>query len=260
MKILLASLLVLLLLAGCGSAAVVNDNEDYTTEATTEYIATTAPVPPPVTINGVVWRIAPTLDLGHVHNCCGVFVDSRNRGIDSITGEVGEWGCGDHCVSANFRWIDLEQRVLGYGKESHSLDGIDWINLDDGTSSWLAEIDGLFLVRRADFTMLTENFRDEEGNIGLPSEAFGELLAVVRIAEHEVTILTDFVYDDVPWGNNLGIIAVRQGERWGTVDHNGDLIIPLMFENIVLIDEETAFVRYNGRYGILDIHATAANF
>jgi len=44
---------------------------------------------------------------------------------------------------------------------------------------------------------------------------------------------------------------------WGILDTNGSISVPFVFDAILLIDEETAFAKYNGKYGILDIEKTA---
>ncbi|MCL2530810.1 MAG: hypothetical protein FWE40_01470 [Oscillospiraceae bacterium] len=262
LAVVLLGLTALLVVPMLANRTVVEENYETTTteytttdEYTTTEIATTVQLPPPVTINGVVWRVAPTLELGHVRNCCGVFVNPMNMRIDSITGEVGEWGCGDHGGGGGSdRWIDPDQRIIGHGRESHSYDGMDWVNFNE-TNTWLA--DGLFLARRVDFSLFVEeNFRGDQGNFGLPAEAFGEPWALV----HNATLVTDFIFDNPGWDRDLGIIAVQQGEQWGILNYIGAIVIPLQFQNIVLIDQHTAFARHNGRYGILDITATAANF
>jgi len=68
-------------------------------------------------------------------------------------------------------------------------------------------------------------------------------------------LLTDFVFDDVAEVAK-GYIAVRTGDNWGFVDASGREVIPFVFANALNIDTETAFVNYNGKYGILDVQRT----
>ena len=77
-----------------------------------------------------------------------------------------------------------------------------------------------------------------------------------------LTFLTDFIYDyDVwNWQRRLsldGVIVVMLGNKSGVVDANGSVVAPFIFDDINLIDNETAFARIDGKYGILDITETA---
>ena len=48
-------------------------------------------------------------------------------------------------------------------------------------------------------------------------------------------------------------IAVQQGDFWGIVDRAGNKIAPFVFEHAITIGNGTAFAKYDGRYGILNI-------
>jgi uncharacterized protein YgiM (DUF1202 family) len=68
--------------------------------------------------------------------------------------------------------------------------------------------------------------------------------------------ITDFIYDD---GERNGsryfndIIAVQKDENWGIVDKNGNTIAPFVFEEAITIDNDTAFAKYEGKVGILNL-------
>jgi len=73
-------------------------------------------------------------------------------------------------------------------------------------------------------------------------------------------LISDFVFDGanthyVDWQQvtDSGIISVCMNGRWGLVDRRGNEVIPFTFENLVIIDQNIAFARYNGRYGIINI-------
>ena len=77
---------------------------------------------------------------------------------------------------------------------------------------------------------------------------------------HEFT--TGFVYNEVRIGqiiNNFEVMetltyaAVRIDNLWAVVDVNGNVVIPYIFEDLTIIDANTAFAKINGAYGILDI-------
>jgi len=80
---------------------------------------------------------------------------------------------------------------------------------------------------------------------------------------HGISFVTDFIYDDYfdHWRSDIwyatDIIAVKLNDKWGIVDKNGNTAVPFYFDEILTIDNETAFAKINGKYGILDITATS---
>ena len=73
-------------------------------------------------------------------------------------------------------------------------------------------------------------------------------------ADNTGNLTTEFIYDDVA-SIAKGYIAVKKGNAWGFVDVFGNEVIPYIFSDAV-----TAFVKHNGRYGILDVKKTADAF
>ena len=78
------------------------------------------------------------------------------------------------------------------------------------------------------------------------------------------TFVTGFIYDGFDrnishfgWNLPLDTIAVRLNNRWGVLDRSGNIVIPFVFDHITYIDQNVAFAKYNGRYGILDVRRTA---
>ena len=53
-------------------------------------------------------------------------------------------------------------------------------------------------------------------------------------------------------------LAVSLDGNWGVAEIRGDNLIPFIFEDLVFIDDNTAFAKYGGKYGILDLTRTAA--
>jgi len=77
---------------------------------------------------------------------------------------------------------------------------------------------------------------------------------------YERELVTDFIFDGGPtwWSSfNFDTIHVSRDGYWGMVDRNGSIVLSFMFENIVRIDEDSAFARLDGRYGILDLQLTS---
>lgn len=283
MKIFLASLLIALLLASCTSAAVVNDNDDYTseTETTTEYTTTeeetTAPPPPPVTIDSMVWRVAPTLNIERLWRCeCGEFrIDDTWYVIEPETlntrakNEHGPWdgprwfydptrelfgnvffgsgydfGYGMHPIDNFAR--SLEMSLNDYLQELTSLDARTW------SLGALETANRRMIVQQVQATQLYSEVWGVEWD-----DARSNYLDRFAIFENRQPISPWF--DEITWGESNELFAAQQGDTWQFINQYGEPLLPMQFEHIVLIDDKTAFVRHNGRYGILDIPATAAN-
>jgi hypothetical protein len=71
--------------------------------------------------------------------------------------------------------------------------------------------------------------------------------------------VTDFIYDDYDRNTFFDTIAVKLNNKWGILDKNGNISVSFEFDHITFIDENTAFAKFNGRYGVLDIRETIVN-
>lgn len=228
----------------------------------------------------LVWRVPPTLEYGFIRYCSWCIGSDDIRGmfyigfgyvaysteIDRKTGQLidDEWGHGAHGLGRSM-WIYDNERNL-FGRESGDESGRT--------------------VRLYPFYEMKEHFPFLEGMLIriysvdssmriiadcgcdlIPRESyFGA--AVMYDGE----FVTDFIFDIVEWSEGLirgdtftsddwrnDVISMRFGDKWGFIDRNGDIVIPFVFEHIVVIDNYTAFAHYNGKYGILDTRLTMAN-
>ena len=70
-----------------------------------------------------------------------------------------------------------------------------------------------------------------------------------------------FLFDEIYFFGygNLYMMAAAYDGRHGLIDETGQTIIPFLFEHIYNIDGNTAFAKYNGYYGIIDVGQTALN-
>ena len=75
-------------------------------------------------------------------------------------------------------------------------------------------------------------------------------------AAYNGTFVTDFVYDDRDENTARDMIAVKFGDKWGVLGKDGNTLIPFEFEHITFINENAAFAKYNGEYGILNVFET----
>jgi len=74
-----------------------------------------------------------------------------------------------------------------------------------------------------------------------------------------VRFVTDFIYDATEQLREFvrnDIVAVKKDGKWGIVNKYGNIVAPFVFDHAISIDNDTAFAKYNGRYGILDMRRT----
>lgn len=123
----------------------------------------------------------------------------------------------------------------------------------------LSYLNGSKMVQRVDYS-LKRDIQEDGGELErwlLAEEAFMEEFAVM----YRGRLVTDFIFDDTCRqffirNENLIFAVVSKGGYWGIIDESGNTLIPFVFDNMVSIDENTAFAKYNGYYGILDIRRT----
>jgi len=234
----------------------------------------------PLTDAALVWRVEPTLEYVSVRLCsCGLFFEGSDwDSIDPVTGlhsgimhpghggPAPEWvydpvrdlfghpsyGEGYHSNIGMFPLAEFDSSVRGL-----SITHRDWL---------LSTTDGLLVVQSVDSSLrTTENaWEGEENWWNLTTEAFSGRFALM----YDRAFVTDFVFDGgQPWWHsftfdgggverNLNYIPMSRNGYWGMLDRNGNTVLPFIFENFVRIDENTAFARLDGRYGILDLRAT----
>jgi len=210
----------------------------------------------------LVWKVEPTLEYDFIYHCC--FFSTGDHGgefIDSTTGLIIDWpqdlafGHGP-----NLGWVyDPEVSLLGFGGVG-DYSGMWLLPINEWREEFpnIDEEQGLMIVQMVDSSMRNVT---EIGNEYLSDDAHSGKFAVMLNG----TFITDFIFDGGSVRSaNVGVlnytIPMRIGSTWGLIDKNGNVVIPFLFEHIVRIDDDSAFARYNGRYGILNIPLTIANF
>ena len=218
----------------------------------------------------LVWSVEPTLVHESVRLCdCGDFVNSRLELIDPVTGLLlgelkqfhgsygNEWvydsardffghrgyGGGYHNFIGMFPMSEFEARVRGLGYSHQNV--------------YLTQTGGWLVVQDVDSSLrvAASGALAPDDWWSLTPEAFSGNFAVMYGRE----FVTGFIFDGGPtWRTSFryDTIHVSRNGQWGMVDRNGNTVLPFMFENLVRIDENTAFARLGGRYGILDLRAT----
>jgi len=207
--------------------------------------------------NGVLaWLVAPTLPHDSITMCLFGAVDSQRRLIDPQTGQLTGESCDGHGGhSPNFVY-DREEGLFGhpgYGDGYHTLFGVLPMNeFIDIADQWtLQRSRGLIAVEAVDSTLKDPGSEGWDG-WWLADEAFLEQFAVMY--GHE--FITGFIFDGGSrgWRNyEVDYIAMSKNGKWGAIDTSGSAVIDFIFDNLVIIDEHSAFAKYNGSYGILDI-------
>jgi hypothetical protein len=175
---------------------------------------------------GFVWAVPPTLAYEQIFMVWGMFFIEGNREIDPetglLTGEILDFnGCGDPPSQ-------VVDPVLGiFGDPIDSVTGL-------------------------------------HGGIGLHplakmSEKFPNTIGNYFIAERvDSTRREYYTWDCLCCGGGTGWWLVENA-RFGdfAIVADGRILTDFVFENAVAIDTTRAFARYNGKYGILDMRATA---
>jgi len=203
----------------------------------------------------LVWLVAPTLAHDEIHFCviCNVFW-SRPGGvlIDENTGETTGDKIGHGGVFARLLH-DEELSLFGIesganGGSSLSF-GYTWQEFLQEYPQFASTLNLFYGVDSA--RIIVDEEEDGWGYYNLSEASRGKYALAFG-----VDFLTEYIFDG---GEELGgrrvnsIIAVRQDERWGIFDTGGEMIMPFMFEHAITIDDSTAFAKYGGAYGILDL-------
>ena len=212
--------------------------------------------------NMLVWIVEPTLEYDFIYHCC--FFSTSNHGgefIDSTTGLIIEWPQGLAFGHGPIQgWVyDPNVSLLGFGGVG-DYSGIMLLSIDEW-ADFFAQFDeqnGLMIVQLVDSSIRNVT---EIGSEYLSDDAYSGKFATMLNG----IFITDFIFDG---GSVMGAgseilhytIPMHVGDTWGFIDKNGNVAIPFLFEHIVRIDDDSAFARYNGRYGILNIPLTIANF
>ena len=209
----------------------------------------------------LVWLVQPTLEYDDVQwdGLCGVLAfkngDLDHSIVDERTGQFIRWHDIGHGGGGAAEWLyDSEKNLFGlyihfFGAsvELHPINEFSQ-HFPDSTNT-------LNLVRQVDSTAIAEI--DYTYDMGAKYENSRYAVA------YGTTFITEFVYDTPIFDTGRiyrNSIPVQSNNRWGFIDRNG-IAIPFVFEDVVVGgSEETAFVKINDRYGIIDIGATIVAF
>ncbi|MCL2445533.1 MAG: hypothetical protein FWD06_02040 [Oscillospiraceae bacterium] len=275
----LLAMTLLLVVPLLARTSAENDHETTTEYTTTEEDTTAVPVDS----DQLVWRVAPTLEVeGIIHCSCDMFVVDDNtwrNTVDPITGAIISNSHGGHGGGGGMWVFDPIEEMLGnsffgegydFGHGMHPIDNFaaslqaalyDYFSRNEWSDSSARAHDWTLHAvetsnRRMVVQLVDSTLRDDrewdDGGWSLRPEARQERFVII---ENRRPISPWF--DAITGSAGGELFAAANGDAWQFINHRGVPLFPAQFEHIVLIDSETAFVRHNGRYGILDILATA---
>ncbi|MCL1974694.1 MAG: SH3 domain-containing protein [Firmicutes bacterium] len=259
-------ILLALVLAACSNR---NTPDDVTPPLPEEAAATQQPVEVPsaedlidddmiimpthLDENGFVWRVLPTFEYSNIEYCgaCSVFgTDHYESEIDTETCEISRpwYGVCGACNQFTSYYYD-EKTELFYSYYADEGGG-DFV-------TYSREMSPIYLhvFRKIDANKVVEH--DSSGMVwyDLDKAYTSDKYALA----YSTTFLTDFIYDDYRYdGGTASLAEVKLNDKWGVIDKDGNTVVPFCFEEILLIDEESAFAKYNGKYGIIDVYGKSS--
>ncbi|MCL2576304.1 MAG: hypothetical protein FWE33_07695 [Defluviitaleaceae bacterium] len=232
---------------------------------------------PIISENDWVWRVQPNLAYDRIYICCTFFhlppFEPEARQINPITGELTDephWGHG----GSGFGWVydpalglfgNPVRDFWGYGEHIglHPLDDIEnsmrqmyidlgWDNMQNWSlnDAWWMQFP--HFVQKVDATYIETTIHDFGESYELTSEAFSGKFAFINNLEFQ----TDFIFDEYAIWTTNHLFGVSIDGAWRAINQYGEFLFDAEFEHFLPICDETAFVKINGYYGILDVKHT----
>jgi hypothetical protein len=226
--------------------------------------------------NNLAWIVEPVLEYDRVSYCreCGYFADASSYSTDyypyynineetgQIIDEHGGHGYETSLVYAIEWVIDKDEKLFGRllisgyktEKEIYSIDDEFALRFPDSTDT---------LNPTKEFAMSEVSERESVYEGGIHYDMGSRFENSKYAIAYGNTFITDFVFDGVAGTNYRyggvtynNAIPVSIGGKWSFIDKNGNEITPFIFDHAISADGDTAFVKYNGKYGILDVIMT----
>ena len=204
---------------------------------------------------GYTWKIEPKYDCDHVGYdvACGravaiiaseIYDESGYDCIDPITGgivwqEHGGHGGGD--------WLFAVNKNGKYGKlNGYAAVEFQYETLDELIVAWEGNLTAIRPVILFDTEMTGFNRLDGP---------YKEIPAYKCAYTNNGAFITDYIFDLVDENQNASHPAVciieNEISKWGFINDSGEQIIDFVFDGAVSIDDATAFVKQNGKWGII---------
>jgi hypothetical protein len=207
----------------------------------------------------IFWEVPPTYAYDYIWFCpeCDVYFNYQERIIDTQTAaETGEqhWGHGGGGGSMYQFVYDNALGLIGFNGllcEYLGFFSMEMFSVDDFYIRFPEFVGKAFIVELVDSTRVeVYTTFDGEEIITLSWNAFENNRAVIY--EGELVIFGAGIVDII--SPTAFIIGSHEG--CGIVNEQAETIVPFVFDNFLLIDENRAFANYNGLWGILDLRQT----
>jgi Zn-dependent metalloprotease len=197
---------------------------------------------------------------------CNVFkypkYESESQRINERTGEATwEWQSAHGGESNRFIYDSQREIFVYYNSMSGWEENIVRSSPSDFARKFPNFADQLVVVYEADISM-HGTLSDRGGREFLLDDAFTGNVAVAVNGE----FVTGFIFQAEGSGRReerkenhwmvertLDVVSLVRHGLHGVVDRNGNVLIPFVLEDIMIIDERTAFARHNGKYGIISL-------
>jgi len=213
-----------------------------------------------------VWKVAPELEYEKIYYCwCGFYGIEPYSGyeLDTETGLFGTRQHGGHGGGDAFLFYDEKKEL--YISYSFSESGEFLSVLPGGLflseNPWWSE--KVNAVQKID----SDSIKMTEHEFGASYDFSNAYIDKKYAVAYGITLVSDFIFDDVDrsgaghrtlaYYEAPNKITMRLDGKWGVLDREGRTNAPFCFEDILLIDDESAFAKINGLYGILDLRKTS---
>jgi hypothetical protein len=108
-------------------------------------------------------------------------------------------------------------------------------------------VNQIMIVHEVDSSIRIPHFQQQGEEF--PEEAFTGRIAVAYNSE----FVTEFDFINYNRGGGQTLVTLIKDGKHGIIDKNGDVIIDFIFDEIIIIDDSTAFAKHDGKYGIISI-------
>lgn len=212
-------------------------------------------------IDGIVWIVPPTFLYDDFIYCPAhdSFMSSGGLFIDEKTGEETDESCA-HGVSWTYFLYDEQNDIFGAYISSDGDPSFKFYTKAEFESEFsdrMNNVNPFFSIDSTKFVQLTHTYIDTDGE-EIPYYEYvvedGGFTGNAAIA-YGIDFVSDFIYDDTEiWRRFNNIIAVSVDDKWGILNDRGEVVAPFIFDHAISIDDSTAFVKYERRYGIISVH------
>ena len=216
--------------------------------------------------NDFVWRVAPELEYEKIYYCgCGFYGTEPHSGygIDTKTGLIGDNEHYGHGGGPIYYLYDENKDLYGYYGYDEGGEFFEMLTAGDFAINFPWGIQRLNAYQKIDSDKVKKI--EEEGQI-VSYDISAALISEKYAVAFGTTFVTEFIYDYFDRDEYIyvvfetpNIIAMQLDGKWGILDKDGKTAVPFSFEEILLIDDETAFAKINGKYGIIDVKKTAGS-